>query len=204
MGLKTPSQLYLEGHAGNYMSCKVKADSNVNLALQSQLSRESQWVGKSSTLVQCQNIFDRVEENIMIPTVNNCANLQSTLRKQLPLLREATRKEVQHEYLSKWNVKVKNLVMQGDFINLLISEQSNVTWQGMIYGVPRGVMGFAMRSATNTLATLDNLRRWKKVQNDHCKICRNPNTRHSKATLLHILNHCSAFLSKIGLGGAMN
>ena len=101
MGLKTPSQLYLEGHAGNYMSCKVKADSNVNLALQSQLSRESQWVGKSSTLVQCQNIFDRVEENIMIPTVNNCANLQSTLRKQLPILREATRKEVQQEYLRK-------------------------------------------------------------------------------------------------------
>ena len=57
-------------------------------------------------------------------------------------------------------------------------------------------MGFAMRSATNTLATLDNLRRWKKVQNDHCKMCRKPNTRPSKATLFHILNHCSAFLGE--------
>ena len=149
------------------MSCKVKADSNVNLALQSQLNRESQWVGKSSTIVQCQTIFERVEEDNMIPTSENCANLEETLRRQLPQLREATRKEVQLEYLNKWNDKVKSLVMQGDFINLLISEQSNVTWQSIIYGVPRGVMGFAMRSATNTLATPDNLRRWKKNTKRH-------------------------------------
>ena len=124
MGLKTPSQLYLEGHAGNYMSCKVKADTIVNLALQSQLNRESQWVGKSSTIVQCQNIFERVEENCMIPTAENCANLQITLEKQLPILKEATRNEVQLVYLNKWNERVKSLVMQGDFLNLLISEQS--------------------------------------------------------------------------------
>ena len=66
----------------------------------------------------------------------------------------------------------------------------------MIYGVPRGVMGFAMRSATNTLATPDNLRRWKKVQNDNCKMCKEPNTRPRKATLFHILNHCKAFLGE--------
>ena len=132
----------------------------------------------------------------MIPTSENCANLEETLRRQLPQLREATRKEVQLEYLNKWNDKVKSLVMQGDFINLLISEQSNVTWQSIIYGVPRGVMGFAMRSATNTLATPDNLRRWKKTQNDTCKMCKKPNTRPSKATLFHILNHCTAFLGE--------
>ena len=66
----------------------------------------------------------------------------------------------------------------------------------MIYGVPRGVMGFAMRSATNTLTTPDNLRRWKKTQNDTRKMFKKPNTRQSKATLFHILNHCTAFLGE--------
>ena len=104
----------------------------------------------------------------------------------MPRLKEAVRNEVGHIYLDKWNDKVKDLVMQGDFLNLLISEESNVTWQSTIYGVPRGVMQFAMRSATNTLATPDNLKRWKKSPNDHCTMCKRPSTRPSKATLFHI------------------
>ena len=146
MNLKTPSQLYLEGHAGNYMACKVKADSNVNLALQSQLARESQWVNKSSTIVQCQDIFEKVEENIMIPTAENCANLEVTISKQMPRLKEAVNIEVKQHYLEKWNEKTKELIMQGDFLNLLINEQSNVTWQSTIYGVPRGGHEFCNES----------------------------------------------------------
>ena len=84
--------------------------------------------------------------------------------------------------------------IQVDFLTLLISD--NVTWKRTIYGVPRGVMGFAMRSATNTLATPDNLKRWKKVQNPNCKMCFQPNSRPSKATLFHVLNHCTAFLGE--------
>ena len=194
LGLKTPSQLYLEGHTGNYVSSKVKADRNVSLALQSQLSRESQWVGKSSTLVQCQTIFEKISEEIMVPTRENCHDFERTLKDQMPKLKEAAKKEVQLIYLEKWNEKVKDLIIQGDFLNLLISEQSNVSWQSIIYGVPRGVMQFAMRSATNTLATPDNLKRWKKTASDTCKMCVNQNSRPYKATLFHILNHCAAFL----------
>ena len=43
MDIKTPSQLYLEGHAGNYLNCKLKADTNVQLAIESQLSRQVQY-----------------------------------------------------------------------------------------------------------------------------------------------------------------
>ena len=119
MGLKTPSQLYLEGHAGNYMVCKVKADSQVNFALQSQLSRESQWVGKSSTVVQCNDIYEKVSEDMLIPTPENCHNFQSCLATQLPKLKEAVRLEVQFTYLEKWNSRIKDLLIQGDFLKLL-------------------------------------------------------------------------------------
>ena len=66
----------------------------------------------------------------------------------------------------------------------------------VIYGVPRGVMQFAMRSSTNTLATPDNLKRWKKTASDSCKMCAKPNTYPRKATLFHILNHCEYFLGE--------
>ena len=77
----------------------------------------------------------------------------------MPALKLATKQEIELIYLEKWNQKVKVLVSQGNFLELLISEKTNVSWKSLIYGVPRGVMQFAMRSSTNTLATLDNLKR---------------------------------------------
>ena len=79
--------------------------------------------------------------------------------------------EVQNIYLDIWKDRVKQLVLQGDFLKLLESEQTNVTWKSIIYGVPKGVMAFAMRSSTNTLANPDNLKRWKKVVSDNCQMC---------------------------------
>ena len=194
MNIKTPSQLYLEGHAGNYLCCKLKADSNVQLAIESQLSRESQWKVKSSTIVQCDRIFQTVAENNLIPSPTNCYNYESSLASQTPILKAAVRTEVQNIYMDLWKDKVKLLVSQGKFLELLESEQSNVAWKAIIYGVPKGVMAFAMRAATNTLATPDNLKRWKKVRNDDCLMCKNQDRPACKATLHHILNHCSAFL----------
>ena len=53
-----------------------------------------------------------------------------------------------------------------------------------------------MRSSTNILATPDNLRRWKKIANDSCKMCAKPNFPPHKATLMHILNMCETFLGE--------
>jgi hypothetical protein len=72
MGRKTPSQLYMEGHAGNFLMCMVKADSRVNFALESQLFRESHWARQSSTITECQSIIEKVSENMMFPMRENC------------------------------------------------------------------------------------------------------------------------------------
>ena len=55
-------------------------------------------------------------------------------------------------------------------------------------------MSFAMRSATNILATTDNLKRWMKARSDNCLMCLKPDTPPSKFTLHHLLNNCTAFL----------
>ena len=168
----------------------------MKLALDSQISRERLWIGKSSTIVKCKELFEKVSEQMLIPTNENCVNYEVSLAHQMPKLKEAMKKEVQLEYLDKWNDKVKRLVSQGDFLNLLISEKSNVTWKSFIYGVPKGVMEFAMRSGTNILATPDNLRRWGKTRSDNCQMCISLNRFPHKATLFHILNNCDAFLGE--------
>ena len=137
-----------------------------------------------------------INQNHLIPRSDNCPNVESSLASQTPVLKKTVRQEVEKLYLDIWKDRVMQLVMQGDFIKLLESEQSNVTWKSIIYGVPKGVMGFAMRSATNTLATQDNLKRWKKITSDSCQMCRQPGRPLAKATLHHVLNHCGAFLGE--------
>ena len=66
LSVKSPSQLYKEGHAGNYSLMRIKGDKIVNQALDSRLERESNWINKSSTILQCHQILEQNIQNEMI------------------------------------------------------------------------------------------------------------------------------------------
>ena len=71
LDIKPPSQLYLEGHAGNYVNNRLKGDRVVNAALDLALEREKQWSRKSLTIVKCDEIFQEVAETNHIPDPTN-------------------------------------------------------------------------------------------------------------------------------------
>ena len=174
--------------------CKLKADANVLLAIDSQLSRESEWSRKSSTIVQCQEVLNKVQENNSFPTPQNCQNFESSLAHQIPKLKKAVKDTIKEQFSEKYNQQAEALSFQGEFLTLLNEENSDVTWRSYIFGVPRGVMSFAMRSSTNILATPDDLKLWKKTRSDNCVMCKEENRVPSKCTLMHLLNNCTAFL----------
>ena len=58
-----------------------------------------------------------------------------------------------------WNNKVKKLTIEGDFENLLIEEEENVTWKNIVNNILKGVLSFALKAAVNVLPTPDNLKR---------------------------------------------
>ena len=82
--------------------------------------------------------------------------------------------------------------MQGDFLGLLLEEDSNVCWKSYLWAVPRGVVKFAVNAGLNTLPSADNLRRWGKRTSDICSIC----NQNSKQTLHHVLSNCSTALDQ--------
>ena len=72
LGIKLPSQMYLEGHMSNFLNIKVASkDPVVKEAQACQLAREGQWTRKSSTAVQCQDIFQSLSDECFIPTAEN-------------------------------------------------------------------------------------------------------------------------------------
>ena len=86
LNVKQPSALYLEGHAGNHASMKLKGDSVVKAAIDSQVTRENEWTKKSSTAVTCDQMFATcVEKNqIFVPTSENTWNYESSMRHEIP------------------------------------------------------------------------------------------------------------------------
>ena len=81
---------------------------------------------------------------------------------------------------------------QWELLSLLAEEKADITWQSLIYRVPRGVMAWAIRACTQTLATPDNLQRWGVRVDPKCAVegCGQP------CTLGHMLSCCKLSLDR--------
>ena len=94
-------------------------------------------------------------------------------------------KSVKEEPLLNWNNKIKKLTFQGYFINLLIEEESNITWKSICHNIPKGVLSFALKASVNGLNTPHNLKRWGMRKLNKCDVCAN------FSNIEHILNWCN-------------
>ena len=97
---------------------------------------------------------------------------------------------VQNRLDDFWREKVGSYVMQGDYLALHMEEQSCLTWRSFLWGIPQGVLKFAINAGINTLPSADNLKRWGKRVRDRCGFCGNVQT------LMHILSGCSVALDQ--------
>ena len=90
LSIKPVSQIYLQGHVGNFINSTLKADSAVKHAINSSIYREKQWTRKSSTIVQCDQILDKLSETEHIPAPGNCPNVAVSTRIEVPKLKSKT------------------------------------------------------------------------------------------------------------------
>ena len=166
-------------------------DPVVKAAQVNQLDREGQWTRKSSTAVQCQEILDSIQEECFIPNEHNTYNLETAIRLELPKIKTAAKNKIKEHVLNKAKEASSKLVVQGEFARTVEEENSEIDWKSVIYQVPKGVMAFACRAATNTLASPDNLARWGRIVESRCKLCTA-----SPCTLGHLLSNCSVALNQ--------
>ena len=170
LGIKPVSQTYLEGHVSAYINSMLVADNDTKEALKSAVERESQWTRKSSTLVQCKQIMEEMneEDDCTIPTPENCATFPVTVRIEKPKIMRVAKSKVAKIFASKSAEAAAASPFQGEMLRLLEEEGQDISWKATIHRVPRGVMAFAVRAGTNSLATPDNLARWGKQVNKIC------------------------------------
>ena len=107
-------------------------------------------------------------------------------------LKNLIQQKIQEDVDSYWREKISSLIMQGDFMSLLLEEDNCISWKSFIWSVPRGVAKFSINAGLNTLPSADNLKRWGKRTSDLCTIC----DLNRKQTLSHILSYCGSALEQ--------
>ena len=188
LNIKSISHLYRETHAVSHASSRIKADKTVNTALDTRVDRESQWSRKGSIAVYSEHKFQQAMNNNEHTQANPSTDQDSNNR--CSTIKKKIKDSISQEFSNKWYNHVKTLVVQGKFLELLHDQKSNITWQSIIYNLPRGILQFATKAAIDSLATNANLKRWGKRSNSKCELCS------QKETLHHVLNFCQFMLDR--------
>ena len=105
---------------------------------------------------------------------------------------KAAKAKVGHIFRRKAEEEAAKVPFQGQLLTLMAEEKADISWQSLIYRVPRGAMGWAVRACTQTLATPDNLQRWGVRVDPKCVIegCDKP------CTLGQLLSCCTLSLDR--------
>ena len=182
--IKSISDLYRETRSISYATSRIKADNLVKTALDSKLDHEQQWKRKYSVTVYAENKYieatsDSAVSESAIPDAQYLQNVKHKIKQN-----------IQQETNKYWANHVKNLVVQGRFLDLIHEEKNNITWQSIIYNLPKGILQFITNASIDTLPTNANLKGWGKRNNSKCGLCK------STETLHHVLSNCEPNLER--------
>ena len=121
LGVKPVSQTYLEGHLSAYLNSKMVADIDTKEALLCAEEREGNWTRKSSTLMECKEIYEEMKEGdeCTIPTPENCANFAVTVRIEKPKIMKIGKEKVAKVFAKRSSEKVEATPFQGQMLSLL-------------------------------------------------------------------------------------
>ena len=100
--------------------------------------------------MECQDVFEKLSTKHFITTKENCANYNVPQRMELRKLKKAGQAVIASKYEEQTSSRAINLEVQGHLAILLDKAKINMAWHSVIFSVPRGVMAFAARAATNS------------------------------------------------------
>ena len=181
LNIKSLSHIYKEAHAVSHTNSRLKADRAVNVALESRVAREASWTRKGSITSYSENHYQKA---------NTAVHMTDQSLQQLTSVKRKVKQNISDEFQNMWHDHIKELTVQGKFLQILHLEQSHISWRSLIYNLPRGILQFAVNACIDTLATNANLKRWGKKSNAKCTLCR------QRETLHHTLNNCSLMLDR--------
>ena len=181
LGIKSISELYTEVHTLSHTRTRLKGVAVVNSAIDATIARESAYTRKKSTCIESE---ERLQTALTactamgeIPEFTG-ENATSSKLKFDSQVSKSVKSALSVENREHWENHVKELAVQGHYLELASAEKQDIVWKSFMYNLKQGTLKFLLNAAIDTLPTAANLVRWKKSASDLCKLCKKtPNNR---------------------------
>ena len=205
LDIPSVSALYREAHTVAHVTARLKADIEVQDALNNKLEREREIVKWNPIIVQAEQMYEQaMQANAPLgqtPTDLHQFNLEGVGAMEVPpdapksplfieKVKDTAKAYVRGDETADMHEKAKTLISQGRFLDLSLQEKCDATWKSYIYNLSKGTMKWILNSTVNSLPTLSNLKTWGKAASDKCKLCG------WKQTLKHITSGCRKALNQ--------
>ena len=181
--------IYSLSHSLAHSRTRILGDTKVNHALDSKITRESQWSNKKSTVCSAQSEYNKAHsEHVYSIEEKLPAKVKETIKKNMAKDQDA--KHLSH---------TQTLVKQGNLLSIAALEKSDAIWKSYIFDMKKGTMKFLLNACLDTLPTRANLLQWGKTTSDLCTLCLGANQDlqgRRKETTHHILNGCKVSLDQ--------
>jgi hypothetical protein len=96
----------------------------------------------------------------------------------------SARKIVAENFRIAQESRLRQLVVQGKFLEIIQIQDGDGIWKSIMYDLPQKQLAFLFQAAIDAAPSAANLSRWKISESKECKLCG------GYETLLHILSNC--------------
>jgi hypothetical protein len=122
-------------------------------------------------------------ENTAKNIIGSASWTKMSLRQQRQYISRLVRKKFHEEHKEN----LLSLEMQGAAHQKVIEGSQDFDWMHHFTGLSKSLLRFGINSVTNTLPTVDNLKRWGylRVGEESCALCGDP-----KPSITHVLSMC--------------
>ena len=183
LNIPSISQLYNQSHALCHTSTRLKGDQIVNDVLDLKISREREWLRKSSAACTSEELYKSA--------ISSFPPEDQTGRKPgLEVVKKKIKSAMADETSKDQLAHTKKLISQGRLLELLQTMDQDATWKSYLYNLPKGTLKFILNSTICTLPTKSNLVLWGRSKSDKCVSCGR------RETTNHVLSSCPVALEQ--------
>ena len=189
--------MWKQAQASKLLLLKYSKDTNISNIYLSKLQVENARSVDSDHYAPCTNLewTEASAPDTQVPPHGSSKSGLEFVSSTTPLI---SKKSHVTSYIHDIHIDVnqqlshlQSLQMQGCWSEWDKLMNVDFSWHKLLHGTSDGVLCFMLSSATNTLPTPDNLRRWGVTRVDgSCPLC------HGQSTLRHILTGCPVSLQE--------
>ena len=178
----------------SHAATRLKGDAGVNHILDCRVERESAWTRKVSSTVRAEEVYNEaLQQTTVAGYIPEGERWERQRNNAILEVKEAVKTQVRYDNEKKWGEHIKQLIKQGDLLELAKCQNTDLTWKSYIFNLKKGTLKFILNATIDCLPHNANLKQWGRSATDRCPLlgCG------LRQTSSHVLSNCKIALNQL-------